>query len=493
MLTNLYKKRLLVVIVIIVCFVSRIPQLLSPNLVLDGDECVVALMAKHIYALKGFPLYFYGQAYGFSAIECLAIVPFYFFAGFTTLAAKLAMLSLWTVGVVFLYKTFLKISDGNIALSFVLIMLLVFCPAWAEWAMKARGGYITSFTLSSIVLYLFFHTDKKYEPLRFMLTGMLSMLIYESQPLWLPGLLPFIIYGSFKSGSPDRFLNNLLAFITPAGPLLVLMSIYKFRLQQYYTPEYSFGGVQLIANLRALPSSLFASLHGHYFAMQIHKPDSWSSSFAYLFVFVISFLSLAAIYFLLMKKKGAALFNLSMLSVALSVASVLIFKEMQPRYLLPVTGYTMLALLFFIKSSQTTFNVSRFVAPVALMIGVGSLILFKDYRYTTMQKGKFGQMIRYLLARDVHHVYCADYMLTYQLLFYSNEHIIARDRPLPGRYPAYTSAIDSAFAKGQKTAFIFNELQFRNIPFAGKTKFNGYMIVFDPPKNEMEKIFQFSK
>jgi hypothetical protein len=31
-----------------ICALSRLPQLRSPNLLADGDECVLGLMAKHV-------------------------------------------------------------------------------------------------------------------------------------------------------------------------------------------------------------------------------------------------------------------------------------------------------------------------------------------------------------------------------------------------------------------------------------------------------------
>jgi hypothetical protein len=55
-----------------ISLVSRLPQLLSPNLLLDGDECILGLMAKHVAAGKEFPVFFYGQNYGLASIEAAA-------------------------------------------------------------------------------------------------------------------------------------------------------------------------------------------------------------------------------------------------------------------------------------------------------------------------------------------------------------------------------------------------------------------------------------
>ena len=92
-------------IIIILCFLSRLPLLLSETLFLDGDECIVGLMAKHFYVGIDVPLFFYGQSYGFSFIEVLAIRIFYGLFGINDISIKLAMFSLWTIGVVFLSET----------------------------------------------------------------------------------------------------------------------------------------------------------------------------------------------------------------------------------------------------------------------------------------------------------------------------------------------------------------------------------------------------
>jgi len=44
--------------------ILRLPQLLSPNLLLEGDECILGLMGLHVAQGREFPIFFYGQKYG---------------------------------------------------------------------------------------------------------------------------------------------------------------------------------------------------------------------------------------------------------------------------------------------------------------------------------------------------------------------------------------------------------------------------------------------
>ena len=83
--------------------VSRLPQLLSPNLLADGDECVLGLMAKHLAQGKEFPIFFYGQHYGLSSVEAAAGAAAFLIFGTGALPLKLSMLAVWTIGVLFLF------------------------------------------------------------------------------------------------------------------------------------------------------------------------------------------------------------------------------------------------------------------------------------------------------------------------------------------------------------------------------------------------------
>ena len=133
-------------------FASRLPQLRSPNLLLDGDECVLGLMAKHLLDRGEVPIFFWGQHYGFSTVETLAGAAFFGAFGVGAVQLKLAMLTLWTLGVLFLFSALAAIV--TVRQAFWIACVFLFAPAWAVWSMKARGGYLTSFTASAALLWL---------------------------------------------------------------------------------------------------------------------------------------------------------------------------------------------------------------------------------------------------------------------------------------------------------------------------------------------------
>src|SRR3954466_11417937 len=88
------------VALVVISVLSRLPQLRSPNLLVDGDECVLGLMAKHVAQLKEFPIFFYGQNYAFSPIEATAVAISFLPFGVGPVALKLAALGLFAAGIV---------------------------------------------------------------------------------------------------------------------------------------------------------------------------------------------------------------------------------------------------------------------------------------------------------------------------------------------------------------------------------------------------------
>jgi hypothetical protein len=130
--------------------ISRLPQLLSPKLLLDGDESLLGLMARHVAQGREIPVFFYGQHYGLSTVEASAGALAFLVARTGAYPLKFAMLVLRTVGVVCLFLAQARLIGTR--KSFWITAVLVVTPAWADASMNARGGYITAFTASAALL-----------------------------------------------------------------------------------------------------------------------------------------------------------------------------------------------------------------------------------------------------------------------------------------------------------------------------------------------------
>lgn len=166
-------------------------MLMSAELLLDPDECVVALMAKHLQQGKDYSLFFWNQTYGLTIVESCLIAFFYGIGGVTDYMVKLAMLTIWTGGVVFFYKA-LKSIDDKTWLPLLLTLVLICSPSWAAWSMKARGGYITAFCFTSICYYLIF--KEKRSAAVHIAIGLLMALVFQAQMLWVIFIVPLYLY-----------------------------------------------------------------------------------------------------------------------------------------------------------------------------------------------------------------------------------------------------------------------------------------------------------
>ena len=160
---------------------SRLPQLRSPNLLVDGDESVLGLMAKHLAQGKEFPIFFYGQHYAFLPVEAVAGALSFHVAGIGPMPLKLAGLGLWTLGVLFLFLAQSRLVGPP--RSFWMTTVLILNPGWAVWSLRAGGGYLTSFVASAMLVWLLVRDRERETFVRWLIAGTLTALIYLAQPL----------------------------------------------------------------------------------------------------------------------------------------------------------------------------------------------------------------------------------------------------------------------------------------------------------------------
>jgi hypothetical protein len=199
------------------CVLTRLPQLVSHNLMVDGDEAIVGLMGRHLAVNHEVPLFSWGQRYGLSTIEAALAAGAFAIAGLGPVALKVSMLALWTAGVVLLFFAFVNVIGMRRGAWLAAVFVLL--PMWAIWSMKARGGYLTSFAASSAILWLVTRAPARRGWLTWLTAGALTGLVYLAQPLWLPGLLPIVAVALIRRRSAVCALAY--AAVVAAVPLLI--------------------------------------------------------------------------------------------------------------------------------------------------------------------------------------------------------------------------------------------------------------------------------
>ena len=151
------------------------------------------------------------------------------------------------------------------------------------------------------------------------------------------------------------------------------------------------------------------------------------------------------------------------------------------RYLLPLSGYALLMFYLFIINIDNKKMVNSFLSLI-IFLGVYSMYNFKNYTYSDIPEKN--SLIESLKDRDVDYIYCEDGLLQWEIMFYSNESIIARFKSNVDRYPEYIKQVDAAIERSEsKTALVgwFNkelsESSNKYIPVN-----NVFIIYENPPK-----------
>lgn len=473
--------RIPVFIIIAACILTRLPQLLNPAIALDGDECVSALMVKHIIAGTEFPLYFYGQNYGFTLIESLFCIPLSLIAGVTTFSIKASILILWTIGVVYFFKTLKSINISSKYIPLLLTLLLATTPAWAVWAMKARGGYTTAFTFTSIVLYLLLNKQTQKLTISWIAAGLLSGVIYEAQPGWFIILAPIVAYLLFASSS----IKNLLAYLVPATTTAVLFFWYKQSLIQL-APQITKDINSIVQHIDRIPQFLYTHIGGKYYLSELYPPNLFMVLAAYFFIAIIIILVVFAAYSVVQRKHG--LYIASVLSIILLIASTTISQYLAPRHLLPLSGAILISvqlLLNYINPRKSIFVVIN----TALVICAIATMSFWNFESGRISRTALNEIVHSLKKKNIHHAFVTYAVLDYQLMFYSDEDIIARSKWAPGRYPKYFEMVDAAFSTEANTAVVGHNWEYDGMTLDITQQTNEYFIAVHPDKKEVLRVF----
>jgi len=424
-------------IIIILCFVSRLPQLLSPHLILDEDECVVGLMAKHL--MEGHvAVFFYGQSYGFTLVESAMISLFSFFGGLNDHSVKLAMLTLWTIGIIFFYKTCKEILlSNNKFAAWLLTLMFIFLPAWAVWSMKARGGYLTAFPLSAILLW-YLLSDYKKSFWGYSLTGVLLAIIAYSQPLWLPGLLPFLFYCWYHEGHK---LDSFKAFTVGNLVTIGIFTLLQRHAANYWSPKVFDIHMPGILDL---PHLLFDHLNAYYYLTDVYAAPVVVKIYSCLFIVLILTILILAVKYVFTDFFGNFLFICAATSVAFTLGYCIFLIDHAPRYLLPLTGFTLIALAILLNKINTQQLIKAVTIPF-ILIGAISLFMFKDYAFNVTTEKQLMSCITWLNKQHIKYVFADDVPTQWQLIFYSKETVLCRGDDIRDRIPRYIDSVNAAY------------------------------------------------
>ncbi len=474
-------------ILVLACVLVRLPFLCYTPQPLDPDECVIGLMAKHAAEGRNVPLFFYGQSYGFAWIEYSLVRVFYAFLGVNDLAVRLPMLLMFTLGVVLHYKTLQNIlkskntetdntetdstetdSDKilfqvkNVLnyLPFLFGLLFAFAPTWAIWSLKARGGYLTAFLLFGVMTYIF--TDKAKVQKRFLhlLLGVLLVIIFQAQPLFLVGLLPILTYYGYQNigvDSAKSYLFIVLKVGVGVGLAFLFFTYTKQGLPDFWQPKVFSLDFFNWHNIDTRIKETLSGSYDFYYQQPFFMVSLWANLVFYLAVIAV----ITSFVFFIKKEKISLAFYFFIVATLLTLVYKLFISNESPRYLLPL--YTYLSFVFFAITVHIFKNYPKYnrlglsVLCFLLLLGGAATLSFCNQNLGSIDKKSLILLINQLKKQQTTYIFSTDGVLSWQIIFYSKQQIISRTLGYRDRCPQYVAAVDSmAIIQPARTALIAN-------------------------------------
>ena len=438
--------------------VSRLPQLASPSLLLDGDECILGLMAKHVSEGREFPIFFYGQAYGLAVVEAPAAALSFLIFGVGVLPLKGAILAVWLAGVVCYFLAFAR--PLGYARSFCLTLLLILMPAWAVSSMKAWSGYVTGFTALGALLYVVTRPDAP-RAMKWLLAGWLTTVVYFAQPLYLPGAVPIVLFFLVSARRPAAALLYAAGIVT----MFVVIRMLPASGVTTWTPPAP-GNPALLASLPHVLRQIYVNLTGAYFLRVAVEPGPVTTTAAYVWTLLLAAAVPLQIYRLAARRYLVWSHLLFLSVVSTLLANWLLLEARDARYLLPLNALLVfLAGVEFFDLADRTRLAGRYrAAAFVLVAAIGAVSMNEFARFTYMwwknprggmsEAARLEAVIDHLKANGVRHALSTNALLQWQLMFYSREEIISRWTSPRDRYPPYISEVDRAVTGGKKLGVV---------------------------------------
>jgi hypothetical protein len=446
----------------IVTLVSRLPQLLSRNLLLEGDECILGLMGMHVAQGHEFPIFFYGQKYGLSIVEApVAAISFALF-GSGAVPLKIAVLAIWIAGVAFYFLAFAGVIGA--ARSFWITLLLVSMPAWAATAMKAWSGYVTAFAATGVAIYLMTRKDATAVP--WLIAGAMTGVIYFAQPLWLPSLIPITLYFLWLN---RRRISCLGAHVS--GIVSVIVLVLAMRTHWTAGAAETWFGPRLwnrhpLLSVPWILNQTYLDLTGSYYFGTVVHAGRFTTMIASMWLGILGVAMLLQIYRVLTRTHLVWSHLLFVSVCSTLVANWVLLDWRDPRYVLALNAplVFMAGMEFFDWTDRYRLSPRRWMAPIALALVLQAVSMneFRSYNYMwwTNSQGSpsetrtLRKVIGYLRSRNVTHAFAMNALLQWPIAFYSHETVIARWKPDRDRYPPYVTTVDSAVEHGETVAIV---------------------------------------
>lgn len=398
---------------------SKIPVFTGKHMGIDGDEAVLGIMSQDLLALQDIPLYFYGQQYGLSIFEVLGISLFESILGPSFFSIKLGALLVWCTGLFALYRLLIHQTNSH-RIALLVGLLIIFFPGFYNWSMKARGGYVTAFAFTSILINFLF-TTKEWSTKRMLWFGLINAIIFHSQPLWMLIAIPFTLW-SFLRQKPFP-LSKTFGWLVSTFVFSFLLKLPAYLNNDFWHPEVftsepSIGLDQWSAKSWASLSNFF------FFSLDFDVPLLTAIAVGfYLIVAVGALIWLSRI-------RSSIIFPMACSLILLAVVPVFT-KTAEARYFLPFNHALLLMIIFgsvdFLRSNHSLpqYKWSLLIIP---LLGIVEFSKLPAHWHSPEMNDSVAleELIKELNANDVQYAISADHALHLKIMYFTGQGIKAK-------------------------------------------------------------------
>ena len=390
--------------------------------VLDGDEAVWGLMARHV--LDGeLSAFFWGQGYG-GTLEVIITAPLFALFGTSTLAMRLVPVGLTAVAAVLLWRVGRRtIGDPGARIAAVLLWVW---PPYLVWkSERAHGFYGSGLVLASIVLLLVVRLAGRRSRVDAALLGLVLGLGWWQTPQIVPIALPALAWLVWRR--PGIWRDGWV--IVPAAFVGALPWLLSNLRHEWWSFDVASGETPYPTRLRGFFSATFPMGLG----LRIPYTSEWLLGAA---LSGLAYLGLVSLFVIAWWRLRAAptthlLFGITAAFPFLYALSPSTWIVDEPRYvvvLLPV-----LALLI----AQAVGNVVQAAVAVVAAVALSGFVLwhltsspaFVERADGLFVPSDFGPLVSELERNGPRHVF-ASYWPAYRIDFETRERIVAAEATL---------------------------------------------------------------
>ena len=428
-------RRWLPIVLLAIALLLKVALLLTSQSMADGDEAVEGIMAMDIVASGAHPMYPYGIRYGAGAgVEAhLAALLFRVF-GVSDVALKASGLSIWLLGLALV--AFVGRRIGGAEVGWAAALLYGFAPQATLWSSKVAGGHNVALVLCLLSL---LWIERGARPWRVACVLPFAALAH---PIAIPLVGALAIHEGLRARGRER-----RAFAAALAGAAVVAALWLWPGEvDVWNPTASRWE---LGKLAAAAAHALARL----FTVNL-SARTWPSG-PELAVSLGWLLALAAAALRATQPRRLLLYLLAPLGVIFLVAS----DHLVARHLLLLYPIGCLVIACGLRPDQgfrVTVLAALLLSGAALqVVELGSPNIYGPGAQSRgVDRDSARRLVREIEAAGIAHVYCADPMFQWNIVFESRGDVLARWTDPLDRVPAHVEAVDRARLEGRPIALV---------------------------------------